>query len=119
MIALLSARARLLASFASFAFAMATLLGQIEPAVPRRRAGQEIHALRQALAFLSEQPQLRRLLRGYAMLSLASAAILPLEVVLVTHTLHASSASCGLVLALWGIGATLGSALVARLRDSH
>ena len=39
-----------------------------------------------------------------------------IEVVLVTRTLHSSPAGYGIVLALWGIGATLGSALVSRLR---
>ena len=72
--------------------------------------------LREALTHVRDQPQLRRLLAGYRSLCLASAAILPLEIVLVTRTLHASTTCFGAVLASWGIGGAVGSALVPRLR---
>jgi predicted MFS family arabinose efflux permease len=72
--------------------------------------------LRAGLAYVHRQVSLRWLLAGYAVLSLFAAAVLPVEVVLVTHTLGGSEADYGLVLGLWGLGAVLGSALLPVLR---
>lgn len=66
--------------------------------------------LRAGVAHVRSRLPLRRLLAGYAVLSMFAAAILPVEVVLVTDTLGGSEAEYGLVLGLWGIGAVLGGA---------
>jgi MFS family permease len=72
--------------------------------------------VRAAVGHVRERPPLRRLLVGCALVWACSAAILPLEVVLITDTLHAGGAAYGTVLSLWGLGAVAGSALVPKLR---
>ena len=71
--------------------------------------------LRDALAYVRGEVELRRLLAASAAVCLLGAAILPIEVVLVTDTIGASEAAYGTVLALWGAGAVCGSALVPLL----
>jgi hypothetical protein len=115
-IGLFSPRAALLADAASFALAAVALLGAVQRPVDDGAVETTGGRLREALAHVREQPQLRRLLGGYGALCLASAAILPIEIVLVTTTLHASAGCFGTVLAAWGMGGAVGSALVPRLR---
>jgi hypothetical protein len=111
-----SPRVALLADAASFALAAVALLGAVPCPVGDGAREPSGGRLREALAHVRDQPQVRRLLGGYGMLCLASAAILPLEVVLVTSTLHASAGCFGTVLASWGMGGAVGSVLVPRLR---
>ena len=115
-IGLFSAATALGVDAASFALAAIILLGCAPSAAGDPKAHERPGRLREAIDYVGAESTLRRLLSAYALLSLASAAILPLEVVLVTRTLGASAAAYGTVLALWGVGATLGSALVPRLR---
>jgi MFS family permease len=75
-----------------------------------------LERFRAGIAHVRERVALRRLLSGYAVLSLFAAAVLPVEVVLVTETLGSSEADYGLVLGLWGLGAVVGSALLPLLR---
>jgi MFS family permease len=117
VVATLSPQAALLvdaASFALAALAIGVRANLPAPCVDQARVGER---LREAIAHVRERPALRRLLSGYALAGVFSAAILPVEVVLVTDTLHASGAAYGTVLSLWGLGAIGGSALVPRLRD--
>jgi hypothetical protein len=115
-IAIFSPASAILADAASFALAAVLLIGRI-PNLSSDDSGDSVEGrVHQALSYVRDHPQLRRLLAGYGLLCMASAAILPIEIVLVTHTLHASAASFGTVLAAWGIGAAVGSALVPRLR---
>ena len=72
--------------------------------------------LRDALAYVRAQLALRRLLAAAAAVALLGSMILPLEVVLVTDDLGGSEASYGMVLALWGGGSVVGSALLPALR---
>ena len=115
-IGVFSPRVALLADAASFALAAVALLGAVPRPVGDHDGEPSGGRLREALAHVRDQPQLRPLLGGYGMLCLASAAILPLEVVLVTSTLHASAGCFGIVLAAWGVGGAVGSVLVSRLR---
>jgi MFS family permease len=72
--------------------------------------------LRSALEHVRAQPLLSRLLVAFAAVSLFGAAIIPVELLLVTGTLGGSTSAYGLVLGAWGIGAVAGSALLALLR---
>ena len=76
--------------------------------------------LREGLAYVRSHSGLRSLLGACGALYLLGAAVLPIEVVLVTDTLGASEAAFGTVLALWGAGAgagaVAGSALLPALR---
>jgi Transmembrane secretion effector len=112
----ISPQAALLADAGSFLLAATALLGRVHIMSADRRDDLDNGSLRAALAYVRDQPQLRRLLGGYGLVCLCGAAILPLEVVLVTGTLHASASCFGTVLASWGIGGVLGGAMAARLR---
>jgi Transmembrane secretion effector len=115
-IAIFSPATAMLADAASFIVAAVALTGRIPGLASDDSTDPTEGRLREALTHVRDQPQLRRLLGGYGLLCLASAAILPIEIVLVTHTLHASTSCFGIVLAAWGIGGAAGSALVPRLR---
>jgi hypothetical protein len=116
MIGVLSPQAALVADAASFAAAALVVVGHAQRSASVSPADEPGDRLREALAHVGSRPSLRRLFSTCGMLGLASAAILPIEIVLVTRTLHASPASFGVVLALWGVGAAAGSALLPRLR---
>jgi predicted MFS family arabinose efflux permease len=116
-ISIFSAQLGLIADAGSFALAAVALIGRIPVQSGGEETGDGDGRVREAIAHIRDHPQLRRLLGAYGSLCLASAAILPLEVVLVTNTLHANAGCLGTVLTSWGIGATVGSATVTRLRD--
>lgn len=116
MIGALSARAGLLGDAISFGVAAVVVAGHAQSGVGAAAQDGRSGRLREALSHVAARPQLRGLLAMTGLLGLASAAILPLEIVLVTRTMHASAAAFGVVLALWGLGAVAGSALLSRLR---
>jgi Transmembrane secretion effector len=116
-ISIFSAQLGLMADAGSFALAAIALIGHVPTHSREDAANDGDGRVREAITHIRHQPRLRRLLGAYGSLCLASAAILPLEVVLVTRTLHANAGCLGTVLASWGIGATVGSAAVTRLRD--
>jgi hypothetical protein len=116
MIGVLSPTAALVADAASFAAAALVVIGHAQRPASVSPADEPGDRLREALAHVGSRPPLPRLLSTCGMLGLAPSAILPIEIVLVTRTLHASPAPLGAVLALWGIGAAAGSALLPRLR---
>ena len=74
------------------------------------------HRFRAGLAYVRAHAGLRPLLLASGGITLLSAAILPLEVVLVTDTLGGDEAAYGTVLTLWGGGAVAGSALLPVLQ---
>ena len=75
-----------------------------------------LERLRDSLAYVAAKLALRRLLVVYSAVTLLSAAIVPIEVVLVTDTLGSGEGAYGTVLALWGLGAVAGGALLGRVR---
>lgn len=79
-------------------------------------AGPATTHLRDALAYVRATVALRRLFAAGAAVTLLGAMILPLEVVLVTDDLGGSEAAYGTVLALWGGGSVVGSALLPVFR---
>jgi hypothetical protein len=99
-------------------FALAALLLGVGSGVPRAGSADSPPAgrLRAGVAYVRAHAGLRPLLGVCGAVALFGAAILPLEVVLVTDTLGASEAAFGTVLALWGAGAVAGSALLSALR---
>ena len=111
-----SPEAALLMNAASFSLA-AVLLGP-GSALPRLGDADAPASgrLREGLAYVRAHAGLRPLLGASGSVALLSAAILPLEVVLVTDTLGAPEAAYGTVLALWGGGAVVGSTLLPALR---
>jgi hypothetical protein len=116
IIGLASAPVALALDALSFLLAAGALL-RLAPAHRREVTPDEPSGrMREAITYVRRHPSLTRLLSACTLLNFASAAILPLEVVLVTRSLGAGPAAFGTVLALWGAGAALGSALLPRLR---
>lgn len=111
-----SPEAALLLNAASFALA-ALVLGP-GSGLPRLGCAEAPASgrLREGLAYVRSHSGLRPLLGACGALYLLGAAVLPIEVVLVTDTLGASEAAFGTVLALWGAGAVAGSTLLPALR---
>jgi MFS family permease len=68
-------------------------------------------------AYVRDQPMLRTLLLGQAVVLALLTMITPIEVVYAKETLDAGDVGFGLLLAAWGIGMVAGSALFARERD--
>jgi hypothetical protein len=69
-----------------------------------------------ALAHLRTHAILRRLCIVEGLASVAFAAIIPIELVFITGTLHGDAADAGLVLGAWGVGALGGAGLLRALR---
>jgi MFS family permease len=113
----------LAADAGSFVLAAAALgvrarIGRPHPTAASESGQRVSERLRGALAFVAGKVALRKLLVGYALVTLLSAAIVPIEVVLVTDTLGAGEGAYGTVLALWGAGAVAGGALLGRIRNA-
>ena len=72
--------------------------------------------LRGALRHAAEQPLVRRLLGLQAMGLLFFTISIPVEVVFALHVLHAGQGGYGALLATWGAGTVVGSAIYARWR---
>jgi MFS family permease len=117
LIVVSSPEAALLANAASFA--LAALLLAMRAGVPEAHVEESTvsRRLREGLGYIRKRVALRRLLWTSATVVLLGAAIIPLEILLVTDTLGASEAAYGTVLAFWGIGAVAGSAALALARS--
>jgi predicted MFS family arabinose efflux permease len=117
-IAAVSVQAALVADAVSFALAALVLGVRVE--LPSCRPGEESDEekgrLRAALDHVWSQPALRRLLVAFTVVAVFGAAVIPVEILLVTDTLGESEAAYGAVLAAWGIGAVAGSGLLTLLR---
>ena len=115
VVALAGVPAALILDAASFAVA-AVLLGpgaRLPAAEPERtRIGRRLRA---GLVHLRRHRELRTLVLADAAATVFLAAIIPVELVFVTETLGGAEADFGAVLAAWGGGAVLGSALVSAL----
>ena len=84
--------------------------GEPEPAPWQAR-------LRDALAYVRREPVLRTLLGGQGLVLVLLTMAAPIEVVYAKETLDAGDAGFGLLLASWGLGMVVGSALFARERS--
>jgi predicted MFS family arabinose efflux permease len=114
VIALLGVTAALLLDAASFALA-ALLLWRAQPPAAELEPAPAADRLRAGLAHLRRHRELRILVLADAAGGALLAAIIPVELVFVTATLGGTEAGFGAVLAAWGAGAMLGSALVSAL----
>lgn len=72
--------------------------------------------LREALAYVRRDATLRTLLGGQALVLILLTMVAPIEVVYAKESLGVGDAGFGLLLASWGVGMVLGSALFARER---
>ena len=115
VVALFGVPAALILDAASFALA-AALLGPgarlPAAAAEETRAGRRLRA---GLAHLRRHRELRTLVLAEGAATVFLAAIIPVELVFVTETLGGTEADFGVVLAAWGGGAVLGSALFSAL----
>ncbi len=75
--------------------------------------------LRGALNYALRSGPIRALLGLQAFAVLCFSISIPVEVVYATHTLHAGASGFGLLSAIWGAGAVVGSAVYARLHGLH
>ena len=83
-------------------------LPQVEP-----EAGDTRERVRAGLAYIREQPTLRRLLLAQGAAFVFFAAVIPIEVIYAKQTLGAGDSGYGLMLASWGVGMVLGSLVFA------
>ena len=113
VVALLGVPAALILDAASFAFA-ASALNRGLPGVACRRRGRD-DLFGAGFAHLWRERELRVLVLAEGAAGVFLAAIVPVELVFVTETLGGTEADFGLVLAAWGAGAVIGSALVSAL----
>jgi MFS family permease len=72
--------------------------------------------LRSALRYARAEPAVRALLVSVALAVLFLSVPIPVEVVLADHTLHSGAGGYGALLAAWGAGAVVGSAIYALWR---
>ncbi|HEU5104207.1 MAG TPA: MFS transporter [Solirubrobacterales bacterium] len=86
---------------------------QAEPEPGRMR-----ERVRAGIAYIQDQPVLRRLLTAQGAAFVFFAAVLPVEVVYVKETLGSTDTGYGLMLASWGAGMVAGSFLFAGLRQA-
>ena len=84
--------------------------GEPEPAPWQTR-------LREALVYVRRDPVLRTLLGGQGLVLVLLTMAAPIEVIYAKETLDAGDAGFGLLLASWGLGMVVGSALFARWRS--
>jgi MFS family permease len=83
-----------------------------EPAVGERERWRE--RVRDGLDYVRGHPTVGRLIAGESVAILFFTLIIPIEVVYAKETLDSSSLGFGLLIASWGVGIVLGSALFAR-----
>ena len=110
VIAVLGVPAALALDAASFALAAALV-----PVAATTRTEAARGRLRAGLTHLRSHRELRVLMLADAAAGALLAAIIPVELVFVTGTLGGTETDFGIVLAAWGGGAVLGSALVSAL----
>ncbi len=110
------ASATLVAVAVLFALIVPMLLSTRLPGPSPARAGVSTGRLRAALAHLREQPGAFRLLLLQAAGVLFFTVSVPVEIVLARRSLHTGDSGYGVMLAAWGAGAVIGSAIYARWR---
>ena len=101
------------ASFAAVALLLATATGLPE-ASPR--AAHWRARLREALGYVRERVQLRRLIGAQSAACVFFMIVIPVEVVFAKQTLGAGDAGYGVLLASWGTGMVIGGLAFAALR---
>jgi MFS family permease len=80
--------------------------------------GRSRDRVRAGIAYIREQPVLRRVLTAQRLAFVFFAAVLPVEVVYVKETLGSTDTGYGVMLASWGVGMVLGSVLFAAIRQA-
>jgi predicted MFS family arabinose efflux permease len=78
--------------------------------------GPQRHRLRAALAHIRRSPPVMALLGMQTLVYICFSISTPLEVVYTVHTLHAGSTGYGVLMAVWGGAALVGSLAYTRLR---
>jgi MFS family permease len=99
------------ALFGVIGLTLATARGLPQPSPVRAPARGRVRA---AINYVRERPSLRRLLIVQSSGILFFTISVPVEVVFVRHSLHASAAGYGVVVSAWGAGAMAGAAIYAR-----
>jgi MFS family permease len=109
-------RAALLLNCGLFALMGVALLSR---SVPSRTVheGPETHRLRAALAHIRRNRPVMALLTMQTLVYICFSISTPLEVVYTLHILHAGSTGYGVLMAVWGGAALVGSITYARLRQ--
>jgi MFS family permease len=87
-----------------------------EPLAGPRESWRE--RVRDGLDYVRGHPVAGRLIAGQAVAILFFTLIIPIEVVYARETLDASSLGFGILIASWGVGIVVGSALFARMRTT-
>ena len=117
-VAILGSATALLVDGGSFLLA-ATLIARapaLRPAQPDRPAGLPVRGrLREGLRYIGGHPRLRALIVGEGLAFVFFYLVVPVTVVYATRSLHAGAGGYAAILAAWGIGMALGSALQVRL----
>ncbi len=98
-----------------FAVMAVALLSRSIPSITVHE-GPERHRLRAALAHLRRSRPVMALLAMQTVVYICFSISTPLEVVYTVHTLHAGSTGYGVLMAVWGGAALVGSVAYARLR---
>jgi len=101
------------ASFAAVALLLATATGLPEASL---RAAHWGARLREALGYVRERVQLRRLIGAQSAACVFFMIVIPVEVVFAKQTLGAGDAGYGVLLASWGTGMVIGGLAFAALR---
>jgi MFS family permease len=115
--ALGSARIALFGDAVLLAAAAAVVLFTLEvPAVTTKARPPARRRVRAAIAYASRHRQIRLLLVLQAIALLFFTISVPVEIVLVQHSLHRGAGAYGAVLSSWGGGAIVGSAIYVRWR---
>ena len=81
--------------------------------------GPDRRRLRAALLHIRHSPPVFTLLTMKTLIYICLSIPTPLEVVYTVHTLHAGSSGYGILLAVWGGAALVGSVIYARLRNRN
>jgi predicted MFS family arabinose efflux permease len=114
IVAAAGASAALFVDVASF-LACGALVLDLHPHVEEAAEESVRERLRAAWRHINEAPALRALLLAQTVAYIFVETGAPIEVPYVKATLHAGDSGLGLILAMWGAGAVLGSIVFARL----
>lgn len=110
----------LLVNAGSFA-AIAAILAASAHVLPRPEGGPSEHwtrRVRDGLAYVRDHPTVGRLIGGQAVAIAFFTIVIPIQVVYVRESLHASSFAYGLLLATWSVGIAGGAVIFARAKDA-
>jgi MFS family permease len=114
MVALLGAGPALLLDAASFLVAALIVVRAPRLPTPVTPAG-ERGRLRAGLRYIARHPALRLVIGGEGLAFVLFYMVVPVTVVFAAESLHAGAGGYAAILAAWGVGIALGSALQARL----